>query len=324
MKNQFLINILTFFFVWKFIINIKLNDIEDNSSLLSIAKITIRNLQEFSFKKELGFNYTNYYFKNISIINIDEPTQLIIEDIQPFIFISNDSDIILIHEEDQSFSFNEILINLKFNLKIIHYSKATNTTIELYKSNLFSKNKVSNLIFKKRKNSERFDLFNCFQEDEIISKIDILDNNLFFSKKSEILSFISDSIKDSTLNYIKNIIFNYPQSEAQRRLQFMCEHLSNNATYSNYMTTGLNKIVFRKTDYLMDLDGTIRSIVFNIDFSVSQKYYRNEYAYAYNVTFISVFNCKKFETSFSNNVVDRDEFLNSLAQIVEDNYFDDM
>ena len=324
MKNQFLINFLTFFFVWKFIINIKLNDIEDNSSLLSIAKITMRNLQEFPFKKELGFNYTNYYFKNISIINIDEPTQLIIEDIQPFIFISNDSDIILIHEEDQSFSFNEILINLKFNLKIIHYSKATNTTIELYKSNLFSKNKVSNLIFKKRKNSERFDLFNCFQEDELISKIDILDNNLFFSKKSEILSFISDSIKDSTLNYIKNIIFNYPQSEAQRRLQFMCEHLSNNATYSNYMTTGLNKIVFRKTDYLMDLDGTIRSIVFNIDFSVSQKYYRNEYAYAYNVTFISVFNCKKFETSFSDNVVDRDEFLNSLAQIVEDNYFDDM
>ena len=322
MKNQFLINSLIFFLILKFNINIELNDIEDNSSLLSIAKITIQNLQEFPFKKELGFNYTNYYFKNISIISIDEPTQLIIENIQPFILISNDSDIIVINEEDQSFSFKELFINLKFNLKIIHYSNTTNSTIEIYKSNLFSNNKVSNLIFKKRKNSERFDLFNHFQDDELISKIDILDNNLFFSKKSEILTFISDSIKNSTLNYLKNIIFYYPQSEAQRRLQYMCEYLSNNATYRNYMTTGLNKIVFRTTDYLMDLDGTIRSIVFNIDFSVSQKYYSNEYAYAYNVTFTSIFNCEKFVTSFSNKVVDKDEFFNSLAQIVEDNYFD--
>ena len=322
MKNQFLINSLIFFLILKFNINIELNDIEDNSSLLSIAKITIQNLQEFPFKKELGFNYTNYYFKNISIISIDEPTQLIIENIQPFILISNDSDIIVINEEDQSFSFKELFINLKFNLKIIHYSNTTNSTIEIYKSNLFSNNKVSNLIFKKRKTSERFDLFNHFQDDKLISKIDILDNNLFFSKKTEILTFISDSIKNSTLNYLKNIIFYYPQSEAQRRLQYMCEYLSNNATYRNYMTTGLNKIVFRKTDYLMDLDGTIRSIVFNIDFSVSQRYYSNEYAYAYNVTFTSIFNCEKFVTSFSNKVVDKDEFFNSLAQIVEDNYFD--
>ena len=207
MKNKFLINSLIFFLILKFIINIELNDIEDNSSLQSIAKITIQNLQEFPFKKELGFNYTNYYFKNISIISIDEPTQLIIENIQPFILISNDSDKIVINEEDQSFSFKELFINLKFNLKIIHYSNTTNSTIELYKSNLFSNNKVSNLIFKKRKNSVRFDLFNYFQDDELISKIDILDNNLFFSKKSEILTFISDSIKNSTLNYLKNIIF---------------------------------------------------------------------------------------------------------------------
>ena len=51
MKNQFLINSLIFFLILKFIINIELNDIEDNSSLLSIAKITIQNLQEFPFKK---------------------------------------------------------------------------------------------------------------------------------------------------------------------------------------------------------------------------------------------------------------------------------
>jgi hypothetical protein len=321
MTNQYMINSLIFFLVLKFIINIELNDIEDNASLLSIAKITLQNLQEFPFKEKLGFNYTNYYFKNLSIISIEEPTQLIIEDIQPFILISDDSDLILINEEDKSFYFKEIFINLKFNLKIIHYSKTTNSTIELYKSNLFSNNKVSNIIFKKRKNSERFELFNYFQEDELISQIDIFDNNLFSAKKNEILAFISDSMKDSTVNYIKNIIFYYPQSESQKRLQYMCEYLSNNVTYRNYKTTGLNKIVFIKTDFLMDLDGTIRSIIFNIDFSVSQKYYRNEYAIAYNVTFTSVFDCKKFETSFSKNVVDMDDFYNGLAQIVEDNYF---
>lgn len=324
MINQLLVNSIIIFLVLKFIINIKLNDIEDNASLKSIAEITTKNLQDFPFKDELGFNYTNYYLKNISIISNDKPTQIIIEDIKPFILILNDSDIILINEAEQSFILKEILINLKFNLKIIHYSNTTNSTIELSKSNLFSKNKVSNLIFKKKDNSERFELFNYFQDDELISQIDILDNNLFFSKKRDILTFISDSIKDSTVNYIKNIIFHYPQSKAQRRLHFMCEYLSNNASYKNAKTTGLNKIIFRKTDYFMDFDGTIRSIIFNIDFSVSQRYYRNEYAYAYNVTFTSVFNCKKFETSFSNDVVDMDEFYNGLAQIVEDNYFGDI
>ena len=321
MRNQFLVNSLIFFLVLKFIINIELNDIEDSSSLQSIAKITIKNLQEFPFKKELGFNYTNYYFKNISLISIDEHTQLIVGDIQPFILISNDSDIILINEKDQSFSFNNIYINLRFNLKIIHYSNTTNSTIELFKSNLFANNKVSNLIFKKKIN-ERFELTNYFQDDELISQIDILDNNLFSSKKSEILAFISDSIKDSTVNYIKNIIFYYPPSVSQKRLRLMCEHLSNNITYRNYKTTGLNKIIFIKTDYLMDFDGTIKIIIFNIDFSVSQKYYRNEYAYAYNATFTSKFSCKKFNASFSDNVVDKEEFYSGLTQIVEDNYFD--
>ena len=317
-------NFISFFLFLKFIINIELNDLEDEESLASIAEITTNNLQEFPFKKELGFNYTNYYIKNFSNISNDDPIKIIIENIQPLMLISNDSDNIVINEKDNSFSYNEILINVKFDLKLIHYSKTTNSAIELNKYNLFTKNKISNLIFKKIPNSEKFELYNYFQESEIISQIDILDNNLFFPKKSEILSFIENLINDSTLNYIKNIIFYYPQNEQQRRLLYLCDYLSNNITYSNHMSTGLNKILFRKTDYLMGLDGSILNIIFNVDFTVTQNNYINEYFYAYNVSFLLGFNAKKFETSFGNNVVDKSTFYNGISQIVGDIYFSEI
>ena len=323
MKNKFLRNFIAFFLFLKFIINIELNDLEDKESLASIAEITTKNLQEFPFKNELGFNYTNYYFKNLWNISNDAPIKIIIENIQPFMLISNDSNNIIINEADESFSYQEILINMKFDLKIIHYSKATNSTIELNKFNLFTKNRVSNLIFKKIKNSEKFGLSNYYQDYELISKIDILDNNLFISKKSEILSFIENSIMDSTLNYIKNIIFYYPQNEQQRRLLYLSQYLSNNIAYSNHMSTGLNKISFRKTDYLMGLDGTILNMRFNVDFTVTETIYYNEYFYAYNVSFILGFNCQKYESSFGKNVVDISTFYNAIAQIVGDKYFND-
>ena len=69
----------------------------------------------------MGFNYTNYYFKNLSNLSNDDPIKIIIECIQPFMLISNDSDNILINEKDKSFSYNEILINVKFDLKLIIY-----------------------------------------------------------------------------------------------------------------------------------------------------------------------------------------------------------
>jgi hypothetical protein len=324
MKNKFLRNFIIFFLFLKVNINIELNDLEDEDSLISIAKMTTKNLQEFPFKKELGFNYSNYYLKNLSNVSNDDFTKIIIENIQPLMFISNDSDIILINEEDKSFSYKEILINVKFDLKLIYYSKTANSDIELNKFNLFTKNRISNLIFKKIKNSEKFELYNYYQDYQLISQIDILDNNLFFSKKVEILAFIENSIIDSTLNYIKNIIFYYPQNEQQRRLLYLCQYLSNNITYSNHMSTGLNKILFRKTDYLMGLDGTILNIRFNVDFTVTQLYYANEYIYASNVSFVLGFNCQKFETSFGNNVVDISTFYNGIAQIVGDIYYRDI
>ena len=324
MKNKFLRNFISFFLFLKLIINIELNDLEDEESLVSIAEITTKNLQEFPFKKELGLNYTNYYIKNLSNINNDNPIKIIIENIQPLMLISNDSDNIIINEKDKSFSYNEILLNVKFDLKLIHYSKTTNSAIELNKYNLFTKNKISNLIFKKKTNSEKFELYNYFQDFELISQIDILDNNLFFPKKSEILSFIEYSINDSTLNYIKNIIFYYPQNEQQRRLLYLCEYLSNNVTYSNHMSTGLNKILFRKTDYLMGLDGSILNIRFNVDFTVTQNNYLNEYIYAYNVSFVLGFNSQKFETSFGNDVADKSTFYSAISQIVGDLYFSEI
>ena len=324
MKNKFLRSFLPFFLFLKFIINIELNVLEDEESLASIAEITTKNLQEFPFKKELGFNYTNYYFKNLSNLSNDDPIKIIIESIQPFMLISNDSDNILINEKDKSFSYNEILINVKFDLKLIQYSKITNSAIELNKCNLFTKNKLSNLIFKKITNSEKFELSNYYQDFEIISQIDILDNNLFFPKKGEILAFIEKSIKDSNLNYIRNIIFYYPQNDQQRRLLYLCNYLSNNITYSNHMSTGLNKILFRKTDYLMGLDGSILNIRFNVDFTVTQNNYLNEYIYAYNVSFLLGFNAQKFETSFGNNIVDKSTFYNGISQIVGDIYFSDV
>jgi hypothetical protein len=308
----------------KFIINIELNDLEGEDSLNNIAKITTKNLQEFPFKKELGFNYTNYYSKNLPNIINDDLAKIIIENIQPLMLIPNDSDIILINEEDKSFSYKEILINVKFDLKLIYYSKTANSDIELNKFNLFTKNRISNLIFKKIKNSEKFELYNCYQDYELISQIDILDSNLFLSKKSEILTFIENSIKDSILNYIKNIIFYYPQNEQQGRLLYLCKYLSNNITYSNHMSTGLNKILFRETDYLMGLDGTILNIRFNVDFTVTQNNYLNEYIYAYNVSFLLGFNAQKFETSFGNNVADISTFYNGISQIVGDIYFSDV
>jgi len=321
MRNKILRNFITFFLFLKFIINIELNNLEEEEYLISIAKITAENLQKFPFKKELGFNYTNYYLKNLSNISNDEHTTLIIENIQPLMLISNDSGNILINEKDQSFSFQEILINVKFDLKFVHYSKTANSTIELNKFNLFSKNKVSNLIFKSIKNSGKFELSNYNQDYELISQIDILDNNLFFSRKKEILALLEDSIKDSTLNYIKNIIFYYPPNEQQRRLLYLCEYLSNNITYSNHMSTGLNKILFRKTDYFMNLDGSILNIIFNVDFTVTEDNYINEFLYAYNVSFLLGFNCQKFETSFGNKIVDKSIFLNGISQIVGDIYF---
>ena len=324
MENKVLRNFIIFFFFLKFIINIELNDLEGEDSLNNIAKITTKNLQEFPFKKELGFNYSSYYLKNLSNVSNDVIDKIIIENIQPLMFISNDSDIILINEKDKSFSYKEILINVKFDLKLIHYSKTASSIIELNKLNLLTKNKISNLIFKKIKNSEKFELYNYYQDYELISQIDILDNNLFFSKKRDVLAYIENSIIDSTLNYIKNIIFYYPQNEQQRRLLYLCEYLSNNTTYSNHMSTGLNKIIFRKTDYLMGLDGTILNIRFNVDFTVTQFNYANEYIYAFNVSFALGFNCQKFETSFGNNVVDISTFYNGIAQIVGDIYYRDI
>lgn len=90
------------------------------------------------------------------------------------------------------------------------------------------------------------------------------------------------------------------------------------------MSTGLNKILFRKTDYLMGLDGSILNIRFNVDFTVTQNNYLNEFIYAYNVSFLLGFNAQKFETSFGNNVADIYTFYNGISQIVGDIYFSDV
>ena len=309
---------LLLFILLKINISITLNEIEENESLESISKVITNNLQEFSNKKILGFNFKNYYnYQNISIISEEEPSQLILQNIQPFIIVSNDS--LLLNEEEKSIIYKELMFNMKFDLTITHYSPNSNSTIIFNKTNLFSQNKISNLIFKKVSGSPKFELFNIYQETQLLSYIDFFETNLFYNKKNQTLKLITDSLGNSLNNYLKNIIFYYPQNDLQKKIIKVCNNLKGVAYVNNHILESLQRIEFQELDYIMDSDNKIRNITIKLNFTVDYISYKNEYAYLYNATFSLGFSCDSFETSFDKKrIIDKNTFYNGLISCIID------
>lgn len=291
------------------------------TDLDTIAKTVSSNLISLTWKKTIGFNYTDTFQSFLSLISPKDSLLLTLFKIQPLINFSSPYELIDTSTET-SIVFPQVIINYRFNMKLNLTYERSNMTIDYLKENLFASQTIYKLKFKKNLESKKFILKYYDNSDiNILSKSELLDSNFYKNNKNILNNEIKNILQKCLENYFNEVIFYYPTSDIQKKFYNMIEYLLSETFIFNTKIYYFRRIEFLDFTYEIDEKFVYRNVVCEINFlkQVNQKIFSN---YHINIEYI-IINEKGVELgNISNDLGEIIDFENKFCQGVQE-CFDD-
>lgn len=243
------------------------------NELETIAKTVSRNLQSFTWKHVVGFNFTNILQTTLPTLSKKNFLNLTLLNITPFITSGSDTpgdeipSKLIENDKETSITFLKILINYKFDVQLDFSFINNNMTVSLVRKNIFAKQICENIKFKKDFEDEKFILDNFTSNNIQISSLgDLNEIRIFSDKKENFEKEVKILLQKNFKNYLEKVIFYYPSNNIQKKFYNMVIYLIKTSFIHNIREYYFRSIDYIDIDYLIDEDYVFRNVSCQVTF----------------------------------------------------------